>query len=97
MKLLLLVTLLAALPATSLASDPNQPHPNQGILKPILTKPDALKLTEAEQEKARHDFIDGHIKRFDTDGDGKVSYAEGWGAFNRRMVEMVESPHKAEL
>jgi Ca2+-binding EF-hand superfamily protein len=51
----------------------------------------------AEQEKARHDFIDGHIKRFDTDGDGKVSYAEGWGAFNRRMVEMVESPHKAEL
>ena len=35
--------------------------------------------------------------RADKNSDGKVSYAEGWGAFNRRMVEMVESPHKAEL
>jgi Ca2+-binding EF-hand superfamily protein len=49
----------------------------------------------AEQEQTRHDFIESHIKRFDADGDGKVSYAEGWGAFNKRMVELVS--HKQEL
>ena len=42
-----------------------------------------------EQETTRRNFINSHIQRFDTDHDGKVSYAEGWGAFNKRMVEMV--------
>ena len=50
-----------------------------------------------EQEDARRKFIQGHIDRFDTNHDGKVSYSEGWGAFNRRMVEMVNEQHKAEL
>ena len=49
-----------------------------------------------EQEATRVEFINSHIKRFDTDGDGKVSYAEGWGAFNKRMVELV-TMDKAEL
>jgi len=49
-----------------------------------------------EQEATRQEFINSHIKRFDTDGDGKVSYAEGWGAFNKRMVELV-TMDKAEL
>lgn len=49
----------------------------------------------AEQEATRQEFINSHIKRFDADGDGKVSYAEGWGAFNKRMVELVS--HKQEL
>ena len=47
------------------------------------------------QEAARRQLIDAHIERFDADRDGKVSYAEGWGAFNRRMVELVS--HKTEL
>ena len=47
------------------------------------------------QEAARRQLIDAHIERFDADRDGKVSYAEGWGAFIRRMVELVS--HKTEL
>jgi len=47
------------------------------------------------QEAARRQLIDLHIERFDANHDGKVSYAEGWGAFNRRMVELVS--HKTEL
>ena len=67
------------------------PHPSL-THPPIPPIPSSLSL---EQEATRQEFINSHIKRFDSDGDGKVSYAEGWGAFNKRMVEMVT--HKQEL
>lgn len=67
---------------------PTPPSPTP----PIPPIPSSLSL---EQEATRQEFINSHIKRFDSDGDGKVSYAEGWGAFNKRMVEMVT--HKQEL
>ena len=79
MKYLLLLTLLVSIPATVLASDPNQPHPNQGILKPILKKPDALKLTEAEREKVEKGKTIQRYRRGEEDG---------WGV----AVNFVDAP-----
>jgi len=51
--------------ASAFASDPNSPHPHQGVLTPITQKPTLITLTPAEEA----DLADGDVVQRQTQGD----------------------------
>jgi len=77
MKCIVLCMLLVATPA--FAGNPDLPHPNQGLLEPIVQLPDALKLTDQEDAKV-------------SDGETVQRYVrgeeDGWGV----AVNIVDAP-----
>jgi coenzyme Q-binding protein COQ10 len=77
MKRIALLLLFLAAPA--FASDPGVPHPNQGLLDPIVQRPDALALTAKEAEQVE----DGRTVQRYVRGE-----EDGWGV----AVNLVEAP-----